>query len=222
MELHDLTAAYALDALDADEARAYERHLPTCDRCRDELAALQEGATALALAAPAAAPPAALRERVLEAARGERSNVVPLRRNRPFAFALAGATAAAAASVLLALWGLSNQDRLNDEQTRSARLASVVANARLQSPMEGANGTLVVSRTGEAALVLDRLPAIPTGKRYHAWVIEGGMPSPAGLFDDEGVVFLDRPVPPGAVVALTPEDGPVSRPTAEPVASARA
>ena len=36
--LHDLTAAYALDALDPDEARAYEEHLAHCERCRSELA----------------------------------------------------------------------------------------------------------------------------------------------------------------------------------------
>ena len=38
--LHDLTAAYALDALDDEDARAYEEHLAHCERCRDELASL--------------------------------------------------------------------------------------------------------------------------------------------------------------------------------------
>ncbi len=32
--LHDLTAAYSLDALDFDEARDYEAHLARCERCR--------------------------------------------------------------------------------------------------------------------------------------------------------------------------------------------
>ncbi|MGH2450297.1 MAG: anti-sigma factor, partial [Candidatus Limnocylindria bacterium] len=78
-EVHGLTAAYALDALgDAAEAE-YEAHLRHCERCRDELAAFQEAATALAHAAPPAAPPPALRERILEQARSERPNVVPLR-----------------------------------------------------------------------------------------------------------------------------------------------
>jgi len=30
MDAHELTAAYALDALDPDEAEAYERHLGQC------------------------------------------------------------------------------------------------------------------------------------------------------------------------------------------------
>jgi anti-sigma factor RsiW len=46
--LHDLTAAYALDALDSEDARAYEAHLARCERCREELAELSDTAGALA------------------------------------------------------------------------------------------------------------------------------------------------------------------------------
>ena len=38
--IHDLSAAYALDALDDDERRAFEEHLAGCERCREEVAAL--------------------------------------------------------------------------------------------------------------------------------------------------------------------------------------
>ena len=48
MDIHDLTAAYALDALDEHEAREFEAHLAQCERCRDELARLSESAAALA------------------------------------------------------------------------------------------------------------------------------------------------------------------------------
>jgi len=48
MDPHDLTAAYALDALSPDEAEAYERHLSQCEECREQLAELNEGAAALA------------------------------------------------------------------------------------------------------------------------------------------------------------------------------
>jgi pilus assembly protein CpaE len=100
--LHDLTAAYALDALDADEARAYEEHLGSCPRCRDELAALTQTSAALAYAVPPAEPPAGLRERIVSAARAERpSNVVPLRPR--WVYPLAAATAVAAASMICVL-----------------------------------------------------------------------------------------------------------------------
>jgi anti-sigma factor RsiW len=62
--LHDLTAAYALDALDPEDARRYEAHLARCERCQDELAALSESASARAYATDAPAPPAELRARI--------------------------------------------------------------------------------------------------------------------------------------------------------------
>ena len=54
--LHDLTAAYALDALDPQERREYEAHLARCERCRDELASLSDTATSLAYAVDPASP----------------------------------------------------------------------------------------------------------------------------------------------------------------------
>ena len=92
--LHDLTAAYALDALDAHDARAYEAHLAHCDRCRDELASLSEAAGALAYATEAPAPPRELRVRILQQARRERPNVLPLRPRWVVPVASAAAVAA--------------------------------------------------------------------------------------------------------------------------------
>ncbi len=64
-ELHDLAAAYALGALDADEAAAFESHLDACERCRREV--VDHSAVVEALAdAEAVAPPPELRERVLD------------------------------------------------------------------------------------------------------------------------------------------------------------
>ena len=78
-DLHELSALYALDALDGDDRARFEEHLDGCERCRDELAGLQGAAGALAFAVEGPAPPAELRARVLEAAHAESPNVVPLR-----------------------------------------------------------------------------------------------------------------------------------------------
>jgi anti-sigma factor RsiW len=94
--VHDLTPAYALDALDERERAEYEAHLATCESCRAELASLQESASSLAYSVPAPAPRPQLRERILEQARSERSNVVALRPRR-INYAL-GAVAAVAAT----------------------------------------------------------------------------------------------------------------------------
>ena len=95
MDLHDLTAGYALDALDPDERARYEEHLASCESCRAELQEFWQVAGALGRAAGGPTPPASLRDRILEQARDERPNVVPLRR-RIAAPVLASAAAVAA------------------------------------------------------------------------------------------------------------------------------
>src|SRR5215212_12187645 len=120
LTVHDLTAAYAVDALDAEEAREYERHLAGCDRCQDELAELSQGAAALAYAAEAPAPPAALRESILDAARRERTNVVPLRA-RWTRTAQAATAIAAAAAVALGIWAASLARSLDSERSANDR-----------------------------------------------------------------------------------------------------
>jgi anti-sigma-K factor RskA len=206
--VHDLTAAYALDALEPDEARGYEEHLAGCERCREELASLQGAAGALAYAAPPARPPEELRGRILASARAERPNVVPLRPRswtRPLAVV---AAVAACAVVGLAVWNVSLHNRLDRAQE-----------ALRGVPLTGAKGSVVVSN-GSGALVVSDLGPAPAGKTYEAWVIKGGRASPAGTFAGGGrtIVFrLTRPLPAGAVVAVTLEpSGGVAQPTQKP------
>ena len=74
-DLHDLSALYALDVLDAAERARFEEHLAGCDRCTTDLAGLQTAATALAFV-DGPPPPAELRSRIIATARVEPSNVV--------------------------------------------------------------------------------------------------------------------------------------------------
>lgn len=65
-DMHLDTGALAVGALPADELRAIEEHVGTCDSCREELAGFRE--TVVRLAAVAAeTPPASLRRSVLAA-----------------------------------------------------------------------------------------------------------------------------------------------------------
>lgn len=227
-EVHELTAAYALDALaEADEAE-YEEHLRHCERCREELAAFQETATALAYAVPSPAPPAALRERILEEARRERPNVVPLRPRWGLRAASAVAAAAAATAVGVGVWAAGLSSSLGEERAARDRLEEVTdilarPDAR-RIAVEGAQGVLVVAPTGEAALVVTGLEPAPAGRTYEAWVIEESRPRPAGLFDVRGettIVALERSVPAEAVVAVTLEpEGGVAEPTGTPLFTA--
>ena len=63
-EIHALSGAYAIDALDDLERAQFERHLAECRECRAEVDSLREASGLLAETSPAT-PPAALRDRVL-------------------------------------------------------------------------------------------------------------------------------------------------------------
>src|SRR4051794_32148237 len=97
---HANVAPYALDALDPQDEREFEQHLASCERCRDELAALREAAAGLAYGAAGPAPPPELKLRILDQARTERPNVTSLPARRRWAAPLAAAAAVAAAVAL--------------------------------------------------------------------------------------------------------------------------
>lgn len=228
-EIRELTAAYAVDALDPVDTRAVEEHLRHCDECRAEVAELREAATALAYAAPPATPPPALRARIVEAARRERGDVVPLRPRWAVPAAVAAA-AAACAALGLGIWAATLHGRLDNREqalrTQAHAVAIVGEPGARRIPLANGSGALVVSKTGEAALVVSGLPEPPAERTYEVWVIESGTPQPAGLFSTSGertVLALDRRVPEGATVAVTVEpEGGVPLPTGPPVTSASA
>lgn len=217
LSIHDLTAAYALDALDPEETRTYEEHLATCPECRQELAGLSRAAGALAYAIDSPPPPAALRERILEAARAERNNVVTLRPRWTVA-AKAVAAVAACAAIGFGVWAASlsrslDHERSTHDQTNRALAILADPNASRTTLTGPMGGSLVVSKSGEAALVVSHLNPAPAGKTYEAWVFENGKPFRAGTFAGGGnlsVLRLDRSVPNGAKVAVTLEPKPVS------------
>jgi anti-sigma factor RsiW len=206
--LHDLTAAYALNALDPEDARRYEAHLAHCERCHSELAELSESASALAYATDAPAPPPELRTRILDRAKAERPNVVPLRPRwlRPV---IAAAAVAACAAIVLGLWALSLSSKLDRRDAALAaheRVAQILAQPGSHK-ISFSRGTLVVAPDGSGALVLNKLADPGSDRTYEAWVADGGTPQPAGLFAGGTTVAvpLDQPVRDGATVMVTEE-----------------
>jgi anti-sigma-K factor RskA len=189
-ELHELAPAYALNALDPEDRWTYQRHLDTCERCREEVARLREGAAELAYAAAWPEPRPELRDRILRAAREERpAPVIPLRRRWLFPATAVAAAAAACAAIGLGLWANSLRDQVDRQR--------VVA-------FSGAPGQLVIS--GNEASIVTCVDRAPLEKTYEAWVIENEVPRPAGLFRGGcGTVELTRPVEPGVTVAVTLE-----------------
>jgi len=79
--LHTLVGAYVLDAVAGHDQSDFERHLLTCDQCRDDVRGLREAAAHLAAAA-AVPPRPALREQTVQAA-GRIRQLPPLVAGQP-------------------------------------------------------------------------------------------------------------------------------------------
>ncbi len=168
-EIHALTGAYAVDALDDIERAQFERHLAECASCSAEVLELRETAAVLAEDSMTQ-PPAALRDRVLSEiatvrplpprvsqgvsseSSGESSRAVDHQASRRTRWT--SLVAAAAAVVALGVGGTAVWNQVNDDagQTISATdqvLAAEDAERATVELGEGATATLVqIRRTG--------------------------------------------------------------------------
>jgi anti-sigma factor RsiW len=213
-------AAYVLGALKEEEAETFRRHLATCAVCRDEVAALQTIADALALTAPQLPVPRRLRRRVMSSVRNEPRiprTAAARRRSRPAlarpVAAVGGALAAAAAIVGAVV--------LTSGGSSGARL--------VQASVAAPTGSAVVRLAGgHAELIVAHMPQPPAGKIYEVWLQrDGRSPSPtSALFGvtSTGAGSVDVPGELHGVseVLVTPEPlGGSLVPTHAPVIVAR-
>ncbi len=179
--MQELTGAYAVDALDASEAEAVERHLAGCPRCRREVAELREVAALLAFAggpAPArvwdgiatevvGAPEAAADPVPPDAAAAGRK-AVSLR--------VFTAVVALAALVTVALGVQISRTGARSNRAPSAQAAWGRAIARpdaraltLRSPDGSRSAMAVVLADGRSYLGPNNLPALSDQRSYQLW-----------------------------------------------------
>jgi anti-sigma-K factor RskA len=246
-DIHGLSGAYAVDALDPEERRAFEQHLAQCAECQAEVASLRAAATSLS-ALSESEPPPALRASVLAAITTVRplppleppvappavddsgsvvspSVVVPLRSRR----ARVPWLLAAAAAVVLGIGGLAwgpwhgGADRTRLTATEQVLRADDAQ--RLQKTIGSARATIVRSVSlGKAVIIADNMPAAPAGKDYQLWLeFPGkGMVS-AGLMPHDAKPTLTMPLEGDASKAvaagITVEpSGGSTAPTSAPIA----
>ncbi len=226
----EMLPAHALSALDADEAQALNQHLAECAECRQELASWENTAAALAVDAAPMEPSPEVRQRIMNAVRGD--NVVPFAPARGNVWRSFGSLGAIAAIILfialivgiLVLW---QQNRTLQRENEFARLLkqpeSRFAELKGTAQAPGAAAKLVYDKNGRAMLLATGLPPAPAGKEYQLWYIVGSNPpAPGKTFapDDAGSGTLSDQVPKqalnSAVFAITLEPvGGVSAPTGQ-------
>jgi anti-sigma-K factor RskA len=234
-DLHSLSGAYALDALEAGRERdRFTRHLSRCQSCAGEVRGFREVATAMAFAAAAEAP-AGLRGRVLAAA--ARTRQVPPevrtharpRRTRPWVPWLSGvvATASIVVAVLFGLAQAHTRDELNQvraaNQAISLLLSAPQAKLLTHVVTHGGVATVVLAADRhELAVVTTGLPALPPGKVYQLWLIGKPAIVSAGLLpparDGQTPAVLATGVVKGDTLGLTVEPaGGSAQPTTTPI-----
>jgi anti-sigma-K factor RskA len=190
-EVADLLALDAVGVLEPSERDAMERHLASCEPCRETAAQYVDVVGMLPTALELVPPPARLRRNLMAQVYAEaagpalpwwRRIVDAIPTNR--AFTVVGAVAVVAA-IAFGIWGAAG------------RSGSPAAAAYMVSGTT-AKGTLEVPSTGTAAvLTVNGLQALPATEVYEVWLIPSkGSP--------KGVAFLSPGLHGAAWTAVVP------------------
>lgn len=170
--------AYAIGALDADEAPALEAHLQTCESCRAELASYSAVCNNLGTAVQPKEPPAALRRRL--------QKQLPSSGKASWTHWSVSQVALGFAVVLLIGLNLFSFIQVQSIQRQQGQLVrqiqtSQVALAMLTYPgvrtlpiSEGSiAGTLLLDKDRNVAVLIAwNLPQLPENQIYQAWFID--------------------------------------------------
>lgn len=184
--------AYALGILEADERAEIAAHLAGCPGCRAALAEYELVAADLAVMAPAATPPAALkarlRERIQTDAAPQPERAEPRRpaspgRSWPDAVRdfLSGSLWRPALVALLAIIALGLL--LRPREATAPTVVTLALAGTENAPR--ASGVVVLGsryRPELGTLVVDHLQPLPPDRQYQLWLIKDGRIS-GGVFD---------------------------------------
>ena len=229
-EMQSLLGAYAVDAVDADEAAAIDAHLVDCPRCRAEVADLREVAAMLtyssadapegvwdSIAGSLAGAPPPLRLEVQH----ERRDRWRIPRN--VAIGIAAASVGVLGIGVVRLRGEVDDLRSN-QQTDQAAVA-LAAERAIGSPdarlarLTGSSGdgaVAVVQPNGQGYFIGTSLPDVGPSI-YQLWgMTESGTITSLGTVPGPGVYGFSAD-PSIETVMVTVEDEPVPQPTSEPV-----
>ncbi len=212
-------AAYALHALDPDEAVTFEHHLEQCTICRDELTAFRSVVNALPMTVPAVTAPRKLKRHVMAAVAAEpKRTAAPVSRRAWLPqFSLGSPRMGMALAAIIAAVVIAGVIALPGSGGPSARVVTA------QVIGQSGNAKLRIAG-GHAELIVNHLAAPPAGKIYEVWLTRPGQrPTPTrSLFSVNSNGADDVEVPGNlhgvSVVMVTPEPvGGSTHPTGNPV-----
>lgn len=229
-DLHTLSGAFALNALSAEEAEQFRRHLEACAVCRQEVRELQQAAARMG-ASEAVPPPAYLKARVLSAADrtpqlpprtgggGTVIEVSPHRWGRRMLLA-------AAAVVLVVAGGIGISQLGNEPDEQQSLLAEGVVRVfeaedahRAEMPTEN-GGTIRVAASPELnqmAVDTDELPPLDDQHVYQLWAVHDGAMESVGVLEPDKGAYMDMPTPDTEVAITVEPVGGSEQPTTDPI-----
>ncbi|RPJ25345.1 MAG: hypothetical protein EHM33_14825 [Chloroflexi bacterium] len=231
--LRENIPAYALGALDAEDVRALEAHLPTCESCRTELADYRAISDNLLTALPPRQPAPALRKRLQSRLPSARPAQKPAQPRFVWSFSRLAVGAALLLLFVMNLLSFAQVRELQRQQVdvqrqlqnNQAALAMLSYPGTQALPIEAANisGTVLLDRDrNSVALVAWNLPELAEEQIYQIWLIDAnGKWIGAGLFYPQAdLPYTTQPVFPsqnissfaGICVTIEPEGGS-ERPT---------
>jgi anti-sigma-K factor RskA len=189
-DIHALSGAYVLDALDEQERAAFARHMDGCEACALEVAELRETAARLADDVWSVPPPR-LRENVLARIGATRQEVTvkpirgPRRHRQSWRHRTTIALVAASLIGLVTLSGvyIVRDQRASEEQARIAAVLSA-PDVTLKTGQVSGGGrlTVVTSPSRDAAVItLADATSIGDDRAYQLWFLRDGRPLSAGV-----------------------------------------
>lgn len=186
--LVDEASAFSLRLMTADEERSYRAHLEVCLACQLKVQEVAEVLDLLPMAVAPAAPPPALKGRVLQAVAQE-AKAAPARSRRWVAPVWAAAAVVALAVGTYSLVRIQTlQDRLMGFEQAASLERTVSMRGTDGAP--GASGRLVYAREGSGtriALQVEGLPPLQPGEAYQLWLIKDGKRQSGGVFVVDGL-----------------------------------
>jgi anti-sigma factor RsiW len=234
-ELQALLGAYAIDAVDPDEARAIEAHLDACPRCRAEVAELREVAGLLSqsggdapdgvwdrIASSLTEVPPPLRLEVQRARRASPGRVV-----QTVALGVTAALLVVLGFSVVRLRGQVDDLRAAGSQASSANEIALAATRAMTAPgtriarLSGDSpetAVAIVTSNGQGYFLGATLPTLHE-RIYELWgATATGQVTSRGTIPGPGVYAFTAD-PSVRVVMVTEEDAPVPAPTRPAIAT---